>query len=279
MMAELVTRGARRPARHPRRAALPDVAEFGAEVAVLAGRLGLVDRIRFTGHVRDVPAVLPALDVLVCASREEGFGLAVVEAMTVGIPVVSTRCGGPEDVLEHGVTGLLASSEHAVELADAVELLLVDPGVAAALAGFHESERWTPELGLEFMITRTITDPSFVRDEIDRYLGWPDRPRRTSSTSGSGARGGTTRGGGTARRSTWPRSTGPHSNWARWGSTRSRTVALPYRACQGPISGSTGGAGHGAIEDFPTMTTSRGVRQSSLPGWALLTAPLWLLAA
>ncbi|TDD53943.1 DUF885 domain-containing protein [Saccharopolyspora elongata] len=39
--------------------------------------------------------------------------------------------------------------------------------------GFHEGERWTPELGLEFMLSRTITDPAQVRDEIDRYLGWP----------------------------------------------------------------------------------------------------------
>ncbi len=39
--------------------------------------------------------------------------------------------------------------------------------------GFHEGERWTPELGLEFMLTRTITDAAHVRDEIDRYLGWP----------------------------------------------------------------------------------------------------------
>jgi len=39
--------------------------------------------------------------------------------------------------------------------------------------GFHEGEHWTPELGLEFMLTRTITDADHVRDEIDRYLGWP----------------------------------------------------------------------------------------------------------
>jgi uncharacterized protein (DUF885 family) len=39
--------------------------------------------------------------------------------------------------------------------------------------GFHEGERWTPELGLEFMTTRTITDPGLLPDEVDRYLGWP----------------------------------------------------------------------------------------------------------
>lgn len=39
--------------------------------------------------------------------------------------------------------------------------------------GFHEGERWTPELGLEFLLTRTISDAAHSADEIDRYLGWP----------------------------------------------------------------------------------------------------------
>ncbi|TKV56105.1 DUF885 domain-containing protein [Nakamurella flava] len=38
--------------------------------------------------------------------------------------------------------------------------------------GFHEGERWNGELGLEFLLTRTISDPAHCRDEIDRYLGW-----------------------------------------------------------------------------------------------------------
>jgi uncharacterized protein (DUF885 family) len=56
--------------------------------------------------------------------------------------------------------------------------VIVDIGMHLELeipagAGFHEGERWTPELGLEFMLTRTITDAAHVHDEIDRYLGWP----------------------------------------------------------------------------------------------------------
>lgn len=39
--------------------------------------------------------------------------------------------------------------------------------------GFHPGERWTPELGLEFMLNRTVAEPSHIHDEIDRYLGWP----------------------------------------------------------------------------------------------------------
>lgn len=56
--------------------------------------------------------------------------------------------------------------------------VIVDIGMHLELeipagTGFHEGERWTPELGLEFMMTRTIGDPTYLRDEIDRYLGWP----------------------------------------------------------------------------------------------------------
>jgi uncharacterized protein (DUF885 family) len=56
--------------------------------------------------------------------------------------------------------------------------VIVDIGMHLELpipagSGFHPGERWTPELGLEFMLTRTISDPVHVRDEIDRYLGWP----------------------------------------------------------------------------------------------------------
>jgi uncharacterized protein (DUF885 family) len=56
--------------------------------------------------------------------------------------------------------------------------VIVDIGMHLKLtipagAGFHEGERWTPDLATEFMTTRTVTDPVQVRDEIDRYLGWP----------------------------------------------------------------------------------------------------------
>jgi len=56
--------------------------------------------------------------------------------------------------------------------------VIVDIGMHLRLqiprgTGFHEGEHWTPRLGLEFMLSRTITDAALVHDEIDRYLGWP----------------------------------------------------------------------------------------------------------
>jgi uncharacterized protein (DUF885 family) len=56
--------------------------------------------------------------------------------------------------------------------------VIVDIGMHLELSipagtGFHEGETWTPELGLEFLLTRTITEKALVVDELDRYLGWP----------------------------------------------------------------------------------------------------------
>ncbi|MET9212608.1 MULTISPECIES: DUF885 domain-containing protein [unclassified Nocardia] len=56
--------------------------------------------------------------------------------------------------------------------------VIVDIGMHLELTipagtGFHEGERWTPELGLEFLLTRALTEPARARFEIDRYLGWP----------------------------------------------------------------------------------------------------------
>ncbi|WP_020495148.1 DUF885 domain-containing protein [Sciscionella marina] len=56
--------------------------------------------------------------------------------------------------------------------------VLVDIGMHLELSipagtGFHEGQRWSPELGLEFMTTRTLGAHDYLADEVDRYLGWP----------------------------------------------------------------------------------------------------------
>ncbi|HWU06942.1 MAG TPA: glycosyltransferase [Streptomyces sp.] len=78
---------------------------------VLAARLGVADRVRFLGECGTagpapaVPAVLGAVDVFVSASREESFGLAVVEALAAGLPVVHAACPAVEDLPEGRVPG------------------------------------------------------------------------------------------------------------------------------------------------------------------------------
>ncbi|MFC8194073.1 DUF885 domain-containing protein [Streptomyces sp. NPDC060006] len=62
---------------------------------------------------------------------------------------------------------LLRAARVVIDLGTHLEL-----GLPAG-CGFHEGERWSPALGLELLLNRTIVDPAQARDEIDRYLGWP----------------------------------------------------------------------------------------------------------
>ena len=98
----------------------------------LAAELGLADRVHFAGHQDDPYPWLDALDVAVLASEAEPFGLVVVEAMVLGTPVVATAPGGPEEIVEHGRSGLLVPSGAHEELATAI-LRVLDDRVSPAV--------------------------------------------------------------------------------------------------------------------------------------------------
>src|SRR5439155_16686868 len=93
----------------------------------LAAELGARERISFTGVRRDVPTVMAGLDVFVLASHAEPFGLVVLEAMALGVAVVATGAGGPAEVVEPGVSGLLVPPRDPPALAAAIERLAGDP--------------------------------------------------------------------------------------------------------------------------------------------------------
>ena len=74
----------------------------------LAGELGITERVVFAGHQSDViPWLAHALDVVVHASYGEPFGLVLVEAMAIGKPLIASADGGPLEIVEDGISGLL----------------------------------------------------------------------------------------------------------------------------------------------------------------------------
>ena len=95
--------------------------------------LCLDSRVRLLGWRDDIQDLLAAIDVLVISSRQESFGLTAIEALAMEIPVVATKCGGPEEVVEEGVTGLLIPVKDPLALADAIVSLLLDPKLARRL--------------------------------------------------------------------------------------------------------------------------------------------------
>lgn len=99
-----------------------------------AGERGLGDRVHHLGFVPDARGLLPETDVFVLTSSSEGLGSSVLDAMAAGVPVVATAAGGVPEVVEDGVSGLLAPVGDATAIAGAVDRLLDDPPLAARLA-------------------------------------------------------------------------------------------------------------------------------------------------
>ena len=92
----------------------------------LGGRLGLRDRVTFLGFRHDAADVMSAYDIFALASWWEPFGLVFVEAMALGVPVVTTRAGGAPEVVAEGETGLLVPPGDPPALARALLRLATD---------------------------------------------------------------------------------------------------------------------------------------------------------
>lgn len=106
-----------------------------AEPALRAAAAPLGDRVVFAGFRTDVAACLAAADVAVLPSRHEGLGVAALEAMAAGLPVVASRTGGLAEVVADGETGLLVPPEDAAALARALDRLAADAALRARFGG------------------------------------------------------------------------------------------------------------------------------------------------
>ncbi|MGZ6344655.1 MAG: glycosyltransferase family 4 protein [Candidatus Limnocylindrales bacterium] len=91
-------------------------------------------KVVFTGRRDDVPSVTAALDVAVLPSYREALGLAILEAMALGRPVVATNVGGIPEMIEDGRTGLLVPPHDAPALAAGIVRLLTDHPLADMVA-------------------------------------------------------------------------------------------------------------------------------------------------
>jgi glycosyltransferase involved in cell wall biosynthesis len=100
----------------------------------LAGELGLADVVSLPGWVEDPSRVMATWDAFAHPSRWEGQGMAILEAMAVGLPVVVTDCpGGPRELVDHGRAGLVVPTGDPVALADALVRLREDSDLAERL--------------------------------------------------------------------------------------------------------------------------------------------------
>jgi L-malate glycosyltransferase len=92
----------------------------------VARQLGVADDVHFLGEQDALVPLLSAADVFLLPSTQESFGLAALEAMACGVPVVASRVGGVPEVVEHGVSGFLHPPDDLDGMAQSVRELLTD---------------------------------------------------------------------------------------------------------------------------------------------------------
>jgi glycosyltransferase involved in cell wall biosynthesis len=100
----------------------------------LSARLRLTDHVRFLGWVEDKQAFFETLDVVCVPSREEPFGIVVLEAMAHGRATIATATAGPREIVRDGVDGLVVPRADPPGLAAAIADLLEHPERRRALA-------------------------------------------------------------------------------------------------------------------------------------------------
>jgi len=94
-----------------------------APYEALAKKLGVADRLIFTGKSKDVKRQLAAADIFVFPTSYEGFSMATLEAAAAGLPVIATKVNGTEDLIREGENGYFIEREPD-SIAEKVELML-----------------------------------------------------------------------------------------------------------------------------------------------------------
>ena len=97
---------------------------LATELRALVEELDLKDHVYFTGEQSEIEKILPELNVYVMSSIAEGIPLAILEAMSVGLPIVSTEVGGIPELLENNKQGLLVPAQDSEALANAMLWML-----------------------------------------------------------------------------------------------------------------------------------------------------------
>ena len=119
--------------------------------------LGLQDQVRFLGYRKDVPEIMNAADIFAHPSKREGLGLACLEAMASGLPLVTSNIQGIPDYVENGVTGFLCDPEDVEKYAGYLHVLIGDSSLRKRIGETNtvKSSKYAVE-SIQLAILKTI---------------------------------------------------------------------------------------------------------------------------
>lgn len=98
------------------------------DLELLVKKLGLEEIVIFKGEIpnAEVPSALEEFDIFCATSNQESFGVSIIEAMAMGLPVVATDVPGFKEVMVDGQTGIIVEKRNSEQIADAIEKMLFD---------------------------------------------------------------------------------------------------------------------------------------------------------
>ncbi|MEA3278647.1 MAG: glycosyltransferase [Pseudomonadota bacterium] len=112
---------------------------------------GLQDRVRLAGFRRDLPDILPCLDLLVHPATMEGLGVSLLQAACASVPIVASDAGGIPEAVRDGINGLLVPPGNVEALAEAMRSLLLDRELARRM-GLAGKELMQREFSVDVMV-------------------------------------------------------------------------------------------------------------------------------
>jgi glycosyltransferase involved in cell wall biosynthesis len=134
-------------------------------LAALSRRLGIAERIALVGHQPNPFNYLAAADLFVCSSNFEGANNALMEALTLGVPCLSTDCpSGPSEILDAGRYGTLVPVRNAKAMAHAMQALLEQPLTVSRETLRASATRFDPQRSaLDYAQALGLIEPNPLR--------------------------------------------------------------------------------------------------------------------
>jgi len=126
--------------------------ELQADLMRMTSALCLDNKVSFLGYRDDLPIFYKALDVFLLPSLREGFGLALVEAMASGLPVIASRVGGIPEFFEGVDIGFMADPKNPAEFASAMKSMLSVPKSRLEILGANARQRAVNTFSADRMI-------------------------------------------------------------------------------------------------------------------------------
>ena len=129
--------------------------ELAEELHSQTQLLGISDRVHWLGWREDAQAIFASMDIFLLPSLWEGFGLVLLEAMSMRVPIIASRVSAIPEIVENGITGLLVEPRNTDELSKAMLCLLEDRPLRKHM-GLLGADRLEQKFSVTQMIDKTI---------------------------------------------------------------------------------------------------------------------------